>query len=343
MKSVSSVSPILILALAVSGTAFAQASRHGYVDILVKPPVSTAAAAATETPLLAPDAAAVVPPASVTTNVLAQYKVSDEVLLALEAARLDAEATRTIIEQRRATGGLDQSQYKLRLDDYRRAISAYDQLSQAGADISSDEQAEALRSQLVSFNGGGQYHSVMASVGVRRGERGEVLVERASLEQSVNERIAELRASLPTGVDTRPAEAYLDYLQKKTLNRIRRESAVSDALQFGDAVVMVQPVQQTQALMMSGPPSLWYLDLHLRTTPSDAAVAFTTLSGYEADYQSDSTNTVMRGLLEYTVTKPGYKPVKGKNLNLVTATKGEFTCALVPTTSANPATLCQAR
>lgn len=344
MKSVSFVSSVLILALAGEGAALAQVAAHGYVDVLVHPaPSAAAAAAAVVAPPLAPSpvSAAYASPAAGPVSALSEYEVPAQLRLALDAARLDADAKLAVIEQQRSRGGLDEAQYHQQMDQYQLAVQAYDQLPAPGSDLASEEQVQALQSKLLDFNRSGGFRSVLADVGVHRGDDGSVLAERASLETSVTQSVADLRASLPADQDTRPAQAYLDELQRRTLNRIRAQSAASDAIPFADATVMVRPLQQTQALMLSGPAPSWLMQVKLKTSPANAVVVFFTESGYHRNYVTDASRTVMRGLLEYIVFKPGYKTVQGKELDLVSAVTGEFSCTLVPKDDPDPALPCQ--
>lgn len=338
MKSFTSVSPTLILALAASAAAQAQTAQRGYADVLAHPQASVAAAATLAPPAPVSPALAA---ATELSPALSQFRLSDRLKLALDAARLDADAKRAVIESQRVRGGLDEQQYQAQMAEYQQAVQAYDRLATPDSLVADEAQAQALASKLLEFNRAGGFRSVLADVGVRRGEDGGVLAERASLEASVTQSVEELRATLPADQDTRPAQAYLDALQHRTINRIRAQSAASDAIPFADATVMVQPVQQTQALMLSGPAPNWNIRVKLKSSPASAVVVFFTQSGYHRNFLTDASKTVMRGLLEYVVMKPGYKTVKGQDLDLVTAVTGEFTCTLVPTSDPGPALPCQ--
>lgn len=347
MNSSTLFSIVLAGALAASPASQAQVARHGYAEILARPaPALAAAAAATpETPHSAIPAAAVAAPAPPLAAAFAapespRFRLSDQVKLALDAARLDADAKLAVVRNQRARGRLDDEAFQAQMVQYEGAVQAYDALSAPGAEIEDEAQADALKLKLLDFNASGSFRSVLADVDVRRGEDGTVLAERSSLETSVTESVDALRATLPADQDTRPAQAYLDALQTKTLNRIRAQSATSDAISFADATVMVLPVQETQALM-SGPAPSWNIKVNMTTSPASAVVVFFTQSGYYRNFVTDSSKTVMRGLLEYVVYKPGYKTVRGKELDLVSAVLGKFTCTLVPQSQPDPPLPCQ--
>ena len=341
MKSFSAVSSLLILAAGACGSASAQVAGHGYAEVLVRPvspAASVAAAAPAPTPAIA--AAQLVGPVAAPAPLAAQFKLSDELKLALDAARLDADSKRAVIESQRARGAIDQEQFNAQMVEYQAAVQAYDQLAGPSTEVSSDEQAEQLKSRLWGFNNSGNFRSVLAQVSVRRGSDGSVLAERASLESEVTKTIGDLRGKLPPDQDTRPMQAYLDSLQDKTLANIRAYEQTSDAIPLPDAVGMIQPVQQTQGLMMAIGSSDLNIKLNLNTNPDKAVVVLFTQSGYHRNYLTHSTPIIMRGLLEYVVFKPGFKTVTGTDLDLVNAIKGEFTCQLVAVGAPGPSGPC---
>ena len=339
MKAFSSVSTVLILVAFACAPARAQVVGHGYAEVLVRP-VTPAASVPSPAPTPAIAAAQLVGPVAAPAPLAAQFKVSDELKLALDAARLDADAKRAVIESQRARGAIDEEQFNTQMADYHSAVQAYDQLAGSTPDVSSDEQAEQLKSRLWGFNNSGNFRSVLAQVSVRRGSDGSVLAERASLESQVTKTIGELRAKLPSDQDTRPMQAYLDSLQDKTLGNIRAYEQASDAIPFPDAVGMVQPVQQTQGIMMSIGSADLNIKLNLNTSPDKAVVVLFTKSGYHRNYLTHSTPIIMRGLLEYVVFKPGFKTVTGTDLDLVNAITGEFSCQLVAVGAPGPSGPC---
>lgn len=275
------------------------------------------------------------PPAAATAAVALP---TDEERLALDAARQDADAKRAVLEKVRASGVINATEYKSQLGNYKAAVSAYNSLSNPAESAINNKEQVDLKAQLLGFNAAKTgVVSPMARVALRRGFRGEVRVESASLETSVEKSIEELRATLPPGQDPRPALAYLESLRHNTVGNIRAARVYSDTLGLPQATLVIQPVQETQMLMMSGPG--WMLHLSLLSDPVDADVVFSTRDGYRSEFTTNTSRDLMRGLLDYKVTLQGYKPITGP-LNLVTAAKGIFKCKLVPENSAAAAHSC---
>ncbi len=263
---------------------------------------------------------------------------TEEERLALDAARQDADAKRALLEKGRASGVINATEYKSQLGSYKAAVSAYNSLSNPAESAINNQDQVDLKAQLLGFNAAKTgVVSPMARVALRRGFRGEVRVESVSLESSVEKSIEDLRATLPPGQDPRPALAYLESLRHNTVGNIRAARVYSDTLGLPQATLVIQPVQETQLMMMSGPG--WMLHLLLKSVPVDANVVFSTRDGYRIDFTTNTARDLMRGLLQYKVTLHGYKPISGP-LNLVTAAKGIFTCNLVPEDSAADAHAC---
>ncbi|MEO6103446.1 MAG: hypothetical protein ABIP44_07400 [Pseudoxanthomonas sp.] len=263
---------------------------------------------------------------------------TDEERLALEAARQDADAKRALLEKGRAAGVIDATEYRSQVGDYKAAVGAYATLSNRDGPAMTHREQSELKQQLLQFNAAKVgLVSPMTRVALHRGARGEVRVESASLEASVDQSIEELKASLPPGQDPRPALAYLASLRHRTLGDIRAARVYSDTLGFPQATLVVQPLQEAQMMTMSGPG--WMLRLSLVSDPVDANVVFSTRDGYRSEFTTNTSRDLMRGLLDYKVSLQGYKPITGP-LNLVTAAKGIFRCKLVPENSAIAARAC---
>lgn len=258
--------------------------------------------------------------------------------LAIEAARVDADAALRLLQARRAAGKVSQAQFEAKAERYAAATLASERLANTGLDR--NERAR-LFAEVADFNAGADYVSPLAKASLRRGEQGEVLVEKTSLASSVDAAIAQLRSTIPPGTDPRPAEAYFDDLRSSVQESIRTRQQASDALPIAEASGLVEPVQQAQMMMLSSDEGWdWNLRLRLDTSPSPAIVVFSTPSGYSQTFMTNTSKTVMRGKIEYTVIKPGYKTVTGV-VDLINA-EGEFSCVLVRRTSADPPWPCNA-
>ncbi len=252
--------------------------------------------------------------------------------IALEAARQDAEIRRGLLKHQFDAGVLSSDQYAQGMARYEEAILSYRELRPGRADRPSGDAAAALERNLAEFNAGGAdlgAPSILSETTIKRGERGEVRVDRASLQRSVDARLEGIRASLPAGENPAPALAYLDLLQRKSQDQLAVAHAADGAVDLALAAEVAAPVQQYQT-MMSGPG--WQVQLQLSSTPVEAAVQLRALGDFKQDFTTDTSRPIMRGLFDYTVRKQGYKTIEGTELDLV-FTRGEFSCVLVPETS----------
>ena len=254
--------------------------------------------------------------------------------IALEAARQDAEIQRRLLKRQLALGTIPSDQYAQGMVRYEEAIHSYRELRPGRADRPTGETAVALERQLVDFTAGGEglgAPSLLREATLKRGERGDVRVDRDSLQRSVDTRVELIRASLPADEDPAPALAYLDFLQRRSQARLA-SAHVDGTVDLALAADVAEPVQAYQ-MMMSGPGSGWQVDLQLRSTPAQAAVQLRALGDFRRDFTTDTSRPIMRGLFDYTVRKQGYKTIEGTELDLV-FTRGEFSCVLVPEDSA---------
>jgi hypothetical protein len=238
--------------------------------------------------------------------------LTEEQKLALEAAKFEANANLRLLRAQRARGLVTQAQFD----------------------------RQSARATTVAGVNNAAFASPIAKASLRRGADGGVLVQASSLADSVDGSIEELRKTIPSGVDPRPAEAYLASLRDRTRRSIAARADAADVLPLAQASGLVQPIQETQLMMSAGGPG-WMYDLELRTEPSEAIVAFATQSGYRELFTTQTSRSVLRGEVGYAVLKTGYKKATGK-LNLVSASKGVFTCKLVPVSSPDPPMPCNA-
>lgn len=268
----------------------------------------------------------------VNVSVASDAAAAESQRIALEAARQDAEIQRRLLKRQLALGTITPGQYAQGMGRYEQAIDSYRELRPGRADRPTGEAAVALEKQLVDFTAGSEglgAPSILREVTLKRGERGDVRVDRDSLQRSVDTRVELIRASLPAGEDPAPALAYLDYLQRKSQARLA-SAHVDGTVDLALAADVAEPVQEYQ-MMMSG--SGWQVDLQLRSTPAQAAVQLRALGDFKRDFTTDTSRPIMRGLFDYTVRKQGYKTIEGTELDLV-FTRGEFSCVLVPEDSA---------
>lgn len=240
----------------------------------------------------------------------------------------------------RGVGALNASEYDSSIDDYHDAMAGYRGLIDASEPPADPAAAEALRTNLLEFTGTdpGQekFASVLSQVTLERGPRGEVLVDRDSLQETVDKQIKQIGDSLPEGADPGPALAYLAHLQQNTDASIGKIGHDSPSLPIAAARRIATPIQQYQA-RMSG--NAWQIRLNLKTTPTQAVVVFTAMKTFSEQFLSNTSRLMTRGMVNYMVTKAGYKTIVGEELNLVSA-HGDFTCVLVPETEAQPAYPC---
>jgi hypothetical protein len=268
----------------------------------------------------------------VNVSVASDAAAAESQRIALEAARQDAEIQRRLLKRQLALGTITSDQYAQGMGRYERAIHSYRELRPGRGDRPTGETAVALEQQLVDFTAGGDglgAPSILREATLKRGERGEVRVDRDSLQRSVDTRVELIRASLPADEDPAPALAYLDFLQRKSQARLA-SAHVDGTVDLALAADVAEPVQEYQ-MMMSGPG--WQVDLQLRSTPAQAAVQLRALGDFQRDFTTDTSRPIMRGLFDYTVRKQGYKTIEGTELDLV-FTRGEFSCVLVPEDSA---------
>lgn len=263
----------------------------------------------------------------VNVSVASDAAAAESQRIALEAARQDAEIQRRLLKRQLTLGTITPDQYAQGMDRYEQAIHSYRELRPGRADRPTGETAVALEQQLVEFTDGGDglAPSLLREATLKRGERGEVRVDRDSLLQSVDTRVELIRASLPADEDPAPALAYLDFLQRKSQAQLAAAHA-DGTVDLALAADVAEPVQAYQT-MMSGPG--WQVDLQLRSTPAQAAVQLRALGDFKRDFTTDTSRPIMRGLFDYTVRKQGYKTIEGTELDLV-FTRGEFSCVLVP-------------
>ena len=267
------------------------------------------------------------------------WHATDDELLAIQAARLDADARLILLKEQHDEGRIDEVTLETASREHARATTAYFTLVGNGGHISAAS-ADNYQTQLFSFTAsprsvGGP--SVLASAKLRRGQNDSILVDAESFQASLDGRVQLLRAGIPNVDDTRPLNAYLDQL-RTTSTEAASASQRGGFIAFERALEIASPIQKYQLTMAS--TSAWQLRLTLRTTPSQASVVFTTPSGYRADFTTDTSRTTMRGLVNYTVEKAGYKTIRATNLDLVNAVEGTFTCVLIPLSDKQPAQAC---
>ena len=153
----------------------------------------------------------------VNVSVTSDAAAAESQRIALEAARQDAEIQRRLLKRQLTLGTITPDQYVRGMERYEQAIHSYRELRPGRADRPTGETAVALEQQLVEFTAGGDglAPSLLREATLKRGERGEVRVDRDSLLRSVDTRVELIRASLPADEDPAPALAYLDFLQRK--------------------------------------------------------------------------------------------------------------------------------
>lgn len=264
--------------------------------------------------------------------------VSEDNRITLEAARTDIEIHRSILENQRAIGVLQESDYQSKIKEYQSAIAGYRWLVKPKQN---EQYSNAIytinRDQLLSFTGeepgDAQRSSVLSEVKPIRGEHGEALFEKVSLQKELDISFEKMRGDLPNDPEHGPALAYLAYLEADSRAQLGSEK---DTISMEKAALVVKPVQEYQH-MMSGPA--WQVALALNSVPENATVVFNAMNKYIEEFTTDTSRNVTRGYVDYIVTLQGYKTISGKKLNLVSA-KGIFTCKMVPVESAQSPTPC---
>ncbi|HUR39757.1 MAG TPA: hypothetical protein VM240_01165 [Verrucomicrobiae bacterium] len=282
-------------------------------------------------------------PTSGAENAAFVWHPTDKELLAFQAARLDADARFLLLKRQRDAGLIDKATFELASEQHARASNAYFTLVDRGGQISAAS-ANNYLTDLFLFTAsprsvGGP--SVLSAALISRGEDGAIRVDADSLQTSLENRFQQLRGDIPIESDARPLNAYLDELKTSSTEAVDTSRGQDGFVSFQRAIEIATPVQQYQLTLMRASP--WQLHLSLRTTPSQASVVFTTPSGYRADFTTNTSRTTMRGLVDYTVQKAGYKTIRASNLDLVNAVEGTFSCVLIPVADQQPAQACNIR